>query len=347
MTCYHPLKGFQVGFHPSGKPKYLVTSYDVNWIQKTPSGKWLEHSTDVSLSNYLPSTDKVTDFITMKCGQCMGCRLDRSREWANRCMMELEYHDSAYFLTLTYNDKKIPRTEYWDYDTGEKYESLSLRKSDTQEFWKRLRYHYGKLRYYMCGEYGGETFRPHYHAIVFGLKLDDLKFYKRNFRGEMYYTSEKVNEIWENGYVVVSEVTWETCAYVARYVMKKLTGDMASYYKLHNIEPPFTTMSNKPGIARQWYDDHPEIYDYDYINLKTEKRGLKFRPPRYYDRLYDIEHPEEMAEIKEIRKRMAESATKLKLEKTSLSYLELLSAQEENHKQAFSKLQRHPKGGDL
>ena len=104
---------------------------------------------------------------------------------------------------------------------------------------------------------------------------------------------------------MVGAVTWETCAYTARYIMKKALGEGAEVYERFNIEPEFVRMSRKPGIAYQYYADHPDLYQYEYINLPTDKGQLKFRPPRYYDRLFDVDNPDEMARIKAKRQHAA------------------------------------------
>lgn len=299
----------------------------------------------------------VRDFIEVPCGKCIGCRLDYSRQWANRCMLELEYHDSAYFVTLTYDDAHIPKTAYGDQETGEAIDAYTLSKRDFQLFMKRLRKAFpdDEIRFFACGEYGSNTFRPHYHAIIYGLHLDDLVMAGRSGSGYSYQYSQKLQNAWSIyhpggknydawyepiGFVSVGNVTWETCAYVARYIMKKQKGDDAVFYDLHNVQPEFTLMSRKPGIGRQWYDDHPDLYDFEFINLKTDNGGIKFKPPRYYDKLFDIDDPVRMQEIKEIRKKAAMAQTEAKLKKTSLNYTELLQVEENNKQNAIKKLRR-------
>lgn len=348
MACYHPLKGFPIGKTAAGKTNYKITGYGADHVE-LQNGSWVPVHTPLRSGC---AEAVVRSFIEIPCGQCLGCRLEYSRQWANRCMLELQYHDSAYFVTLTYNDAHVPKSYYGDPDTGEALTSLTLLKKDFQDFMKRLRKAHpdDKIRYFMSGEYGDQRARPHYHAILFGLHLNDLKFYKRGFDGFTYYNSEALSRAWSVkdddgeyrplGYAVVAQVTWETCAYTARYVMKKLNGAEAQFYIDHNIEREFTLMSRKPGIAAQYYQDHPDIYECEYINISTDKGGRKFRPPRYYDRLFDVENPDEMAEIKAARKRMAEDAKKVKLSKTNLSYLEMLAVEERNLKERIKSLKR-------
>lgn len=332
MSCYHPLKAIVNGETANGKKNLKILS----------SG-WLA---EYQARNGHPFPAE--HLVTLPCGQCVGCRLEHSRQWANRCMLELKDHKSAYFVTLTYDNDHVPVSYYADPNTGEALEALSLSKRDWQLFMKRLRKAHPSppLRFFMAGEYGSTTFRPHYHAIIFGLELNDLVPYKRSEIGYQYYTSETLQKVWSVdgvpiGYVVVGEVTWETCAYTARYVMKKLNGDLSEFYKFHNIEPEFTLMSRRPGIARNYYETHPEIYETEKINLATEKGGISFRPPRYFDKLFDLEHPEEMQLIRERRAKTAADAMAAQLEKTSVSEDEYLLVKEHYKQDAIKSLRRN------
>lgn len=324
MACYHPLKAIVIpnSFTVNGKRNMRI----LGSLEEFPKG--------------IPEEAK----LTLPCGQCVGCRMQYSREWANRCMMELRYHDSAYFVTLTYDDDHVPKVYEADESTGEAagLKALSLCKRDWQLFMKRLRKAFpdDSIRFFAAGEYGSITYRPHYHAIIYGLHLDDLKVYKQSTLGHTYYNSDKLSEVWKQGHVVVADVTWETCAYTARYVMKKKTGKESAFYETFGIEPEFTLMSRKPGIARQYFDDHPDMYESDFINLSTEKKGLKFRPPRYFDKLYDLEHPEEMDQIKNVRQKMAAEAQKAKLQRTTLSPDELLQVEERSFERKIKSLRR-------
>ena len=142
------------------------------------------------------------------------------------------------------------------------------------------------------------------------------------------------------GFVTVQPVTWECCAYTARYITKKLNGPQGEFYTQFNIDPPFTLCSRKPGIGRQYYDDHPDLYDHDFIHVSTSTGGKKFRPPRYYHKLFDVDYPEKSAELRETRKRMAEYQKQLKMEKTDLSYLEYLAVEESSLNDRIKSLKR-------
>lgn len=311
--------------------------------QKTVEGKRVLRIIGSSVSDQRLLEDP--NIISLPCGKCIGCRLDYSRQWADRLMLELQYHDSAYFITLTYNDDHVPKAYYPDPETGEALDSMTLSKRDVQLFFKRLRKAFpdDKIRYFLSGEYGPTTFRPHYHAIVFGLHLDDLILQKTDpIHGYNYYRSPALERCWSVqdkgsivspyvpiGFVSVCNVTWETCAYTARYVTKKLTGEAAEFYSNFSLVPPFSLMSRKPGIARQYYEDHPEFTEYKYINISTEDGGRKITPPRYFEKLLAEDRPEMAAQRAEIRAQAAKITVAAKLQETSLSYGEMLAAAED------------------
>lgn len=178
------------------------------------------------------------------CGRCIGCRIDYSRTWANRMIMELQDNPKAIFLTLTYNNVHVPIAE-----NGR----MTLNVRDVQLFFKRLRFHFPdkRIRYYLAGEYGPKNMRPHYHAIVYGLDIldfDDLRQIGHNALSQAYYTSQELEDIWANGFILLSPVSHKTCAYVARYTMKKHYGDREHYDRL-GIKPEFSVCSRKPGIG--------------------------------------------------------------------------------------------------
>ena len=230
--------------------------------------------------------------LTIPCGQCVGCRLERSRQWAVRCVHEASLHEDNCFITLTYNNESLP-------------EDGSLNKKHFQDFMKRLRKKYKnkKIRYYHCGEYGDKNFRPHYHAIIFGLEFDDQKLFTVN-NGEKLYTSEKLEKLWPFGFSTIGTVTFESAAYVARYVMKKVNGKNAKNHyervdsntgEIYSLVPEYNTMSRRPGIAAGWFDKYKDdVYPSDNIHLREKT----FRPPKFYDKMYEHLMPNEMEKIK-------------------------------------------------
>lgn len=324
MPCYHPLKAWHVGYHDSGKDKYKITSYTTNYVKEA-----------------------LADAIDIPCGRCIGCRLDYSRQWADRCMLELKEHKQSWFCTFTYDPEHLPINYRVNEETGEVSNAATLCKRDFQLFMKRLRKQYeanghdNHIMYFCAGEYGDTTFRPHYHAIIFGLDLDDLKVYKRTADGYIYYNSDFLQSVWQKGQVVITDVTWDTCAYTARYIMKKQYGSASEIYEKYNIQPEFTLMSRRPAIGRKYYDEHKNvIFDTDLIFIGTDKGSHSIKPPKYYRRLYDFDEPELSAEMKEKNKVIADDLKKLKLERTSLPYLEMLASEEENKLASISALKR-------
>ena len=122
--------------------------------------------------------------------------------------------------------------------------------------------------------------------------------------------------------------------------MKKLKGKEAKFYESHNIQPEFTLMSRRPGIARQYYDEHPGLYDFDFINISTPKGGKRFRPPRYFDKLFEIDFPEKSAELKALRTKLAREAQEARLASTSLQSDELMQVQEDKLSNRLKSLRR-------
>lgn len=340
MVCYHPLKAFPIGKTVKGKLENRITGYDVDHVELI-HGKWLEApSTLVS-----PYAQKVVkDFIRIPCGRCIGCRLDYSRQWADRCMLEMKYHESSYFVTLTYDDEHMPINDYVDTNTGVCGKVASLRKRDFQLFMKSLRKNYkydNRLRYFMAGEYGNQTRRPHYHAIIFGLKLDDLVFYKQR-NGFTYYNSKFLDDCWDKkGFVVVAKACWETCAYTARYIMKKQKGEESSIYKDYNFEPEFTLMSRKPGIGRKFFDEKGSaIFDTDFVSISTPEGGKNIYPSRYYKKLLEDIDPEKFIKVREKGLATSDNIYYHKCRATSQTYLDMLASEEEVKKNCVGSLKR-------
>lgn len=209
--------------------------------------------------------------MAVACGQCIGCRLERARQWAVRCMHELRSHDEACFLTLTYSDDALPP-------------GGSLRKSDMTDFLKRLRHHLRprRIRYFQCGEYGERTARPHHHMILFGWRPPDLELVKSG--KHPLYSSEFLVRVWGHGHVAIGDVTFESAGYVARYTLKKVTGLGAREY-YGEREPPYVTMSRRPGIGADFFHRfRGDLYPSDEVIVSRRRAG---KPPKYYDRLLE------------------------------------------------------------
>lgn len=241
------------------------------------------------------------------CRKCLPCMLNRAQNWSTRMLHELQMHDCAEFVTLTYNDQNLP--EYRD-----------LRQKDMQNFFKRLRRKYpsNNIRYVYCGEYGDNTSRPHYHAIVYGLKLTDKKLHDYNNRHEPRYTSQELAELWSHGDCLTGEVTADSCKYVARYMLKDAESGLwkDDYADVDSVtgeiylrQKPFARYSLNPAIGKTWFDKYKtDVFPRDEIILKT-KSGYKPHPvPDYYLRLLERESAELAEQIKQ--KRIAKLTTK-------------------------------------
>lgn len=290
MYCYHPLKGWYLGDGSSGKRKFKVTKYSVDHLEKI-DGDWKPVYDSFINQSWKNGRPAITKYIDIPCGQCIGCRLQRSREWANRLMMELESHDKAVFVTLTYDNDHLRFFEGVNSVTGELVNTAGLVLEDLQKFIKDLRnkYRSDRIRYFACGEYGDQSSRPHYHLIIFGYEPPDLNYYKFS-QGYTYFTSNEIAQLWPYGFNVVAQVTWESCAYTARYVVKKLNGDLGQVYEDLNIKPPFIIMSTRPGIGYEYYKKHKEMFrdDQKYYYLSTKNGSIQFSKPRYFKKLDDI-----------------------------------------------------------
>lgn len=340
MACYHPLKAVVlpeqtengkkvIKFVPNNTKQYLYTNKEIGYKQILKS------------------------FIEIPCGNCIGCRLAYSREWANRCILEAKNYEFNEFITLTYDNEHLPMSEGVDLETGEVRTVATLEPKHLQKFMKDLRryfeYHYNHtdIRFYACGEYGDEKERPHYHLIVFNLPVPDKEFYFTNKKGNINYHSDIIQKIWGKGLTSLCPVTWETCAYTARYVMKKQKGKGAKeYYSDIGKVAEFVRMSRNPGIARDYYEQNKDkIYECDEIFIKKSDKTEKVRPSKYYDRLFDIENPERLERLKKIRKKFAEEVAKSQLHNTSLSAEEYLRQQELKKLNQAKKLLRNYERG--
>lgn len=266
VPCYSPLRGF--------RSRVRAASGKRTWVSNPVAG----------------FGDRP---LVIPCGQCVGCRLERARQWAVRCVHEASLYEENAFVTLTYADEWVP-------DYG------SLRKTDFQQFMKRLRKRYGSgIRFFHCGEYGSVSKRPHYHALLFGFDFPDkTPWTSRN--GLPVWRSAELELLWPFGLSEIGSVTFESASYVARYVVEKVTGERAkSHYErvdgetgeVVRIEPEYCTMSRRPGIGRGWIEKFAaETYRADSVVV----RGYEQRPPRYYDGVVELS-----AEARARRKRKA------------------------------------------
>lgn len=193
-------------------------------------------------------------------------------------------HDKNSFVTLTYNPEHLP------FDGG-------LHIEHWQKFAKRLRKRIGSFRYFVCGEYGDENLRPHWHACIFGVDFSGDRSFHSERLGHKLYRSPLLDEVWGCGFCSVGSLTFESAAYVARYICKKITGPAAaSHYErvdtdtgeVFNVRPEFVCMSKRPGLGAKWFERYrSDVYPSDEVVIE----GRRFRPPRFYDDKLD---PEEL-----------------------------------------------------
>lgn len=204
--------------------------------------------------------------LNLPCGRCIGCRLERSRQWAIRCMHEAQMHSTNYFATLTYDQDHVPKDG-------------SLRPEDYVLFMKRLRKALPPgVRYFQCGEYGDQLARPHHHALLFNAPFNDVRLLPN--QETRLYSSRQLDQLWGQGRTILGRVTFESAAYVARYSLKKVTGPAAEAHYAGR-HPEYCTMSRRPGIGSTWLDKfRNDVYPGDAIILRG---GTESRPPRYYD----------------------------------------------------------------
>lgn len=281
MPCYHPVRAYQ----PDGGGSVVFRE--------------VRNSREIWLS----------------CGQCVGCRLERSRQWAVRCMHEAQLHGpNNSFVTLTYAPAKLPP-------------GGSLCYRDVQLFFKRVRKERGRFRYVVCGEYGEQLQRPHYHVIFFGLSWPDQQYWTKRQGNEMY-RSPTLERLWPDGQSLIGSVTFQSAAYVARYSMKKVNGPNApDHYRRVDLEtgevtqlqPEFLRMSLKPGIGARWLQKYlSDVYP----RGKVVVNGREANPPRYYEKKYEELDPHAADELRAEReflmypKRLDNSRERLAVKET-------------------------------
>lgn len=239
--------------------------------------------------------------MLLPCRQCIGCRLEKSRQWATRLMHESSLHAKSCFLTLTYDDDHIPKDG-------------SLNRSHLSTFFKDLRarcdyYGKGKVKYFACGEYGEKFSRPHYHAALFGpfdcASFDSERHEEEPSRsGDRQFSHADLTACWPHGLHRFSELSFESAAYVARYCLKKVSGaQQASHYG--DRVPEFQTSSNGlgKGHVERWLSD---VYPADHVVIPG--RGA-FMPPPYYDRVLEKVDPGLYAQVKKAREEAHEKLT--------------------------------------
>lgn len=259
MPCYHPIQGWR-SVHPNSNGNYYIT--------------------------FKPGEGLIGLNMSVPCGQCIGCRLERSRQWAVRCVHEASLYSSNCFITLTLDNLHL-------LPNG----SLDLKLF--QDFMKRLRFRFGSgIRFFHCGEYGEQFGRPHYHACLFNFDFPDKAPWRETHDGHKVWKSKALSELWPHGLSEIGSVTFESAAYVARYITKKVTGQKA-YSHYSGRKPEYVTMSRRPGIGKGWFDKFSsDVFPSDQVAL----RGRLMRPPKYYDRQFELVYPDDSRKLKRTRR---------------------------------------------
>lgn len=263
MPCYRPIRAY-VSMHKTAKGKKEI-------LFKKPN--------------------KYREEIDINCGQCIGCRLKKAQTWAVRCVNELQLYDSNCFITLTYDDEFLP-------------EDHSLNPKHFTDFLKRLRDRIKprKIRYFMCGEYGDLNWRPHYHAIIFNYDFPDKIRVQSRDVNNPYYISTELSLLWKFGNHIIADANYDTCAYVARYLLKKVNGEKSEahynrdvidwneytgeIYSYKNVDliKEYARMSLKPGIGKEWYEKYKkDCFPSDYLIVN----GYKVKVPDYYLKMFE------------------------------------------------------------
>lgn len=219
--------------------------------------------------------DDFVSLVPVPCGTCPDCMNNRAREIMFRIIQESKEHKSNYFVTLTYDDEHLPS-------------NYSLVKDEISSFNKKLKVYLSRkgmksdFRFYGVGEYGGESARPHYHVIYFGLEIDDLVFYKSTPEGNILYNSDFLSNVWQKGFVVIGEVTPNSAAYVARYTEKKklLTKEEKKEFLDAGFTPEFSVQSMRPGIGANFFQKSVVSIKNQCYNISI--KGKSYSIPKYY-----------------------------------------------------------------
>lgn len=283
MPCYHPqdvVRSKRVSHLKSGKP---VTFFGKSRLKKIR----LWNSSPRHTEFYEPE-----EFQVPGCKpKCVGCQEDYSRTWAVRAWHHSQMHDANCFITLTFSDEFVPDTldHVW-----------------FQLFMKRFRRAISvPISFFMAGEYGSINLRPHFHACIFGFDFPDKLLW--SVRDDVrLYTSEMLGKLWSDpnsgksyGFSSVGDVTFESAAYIARYVGKKaLSADLPP-----GLRPEYSKCSLKRPIGKSWFHAFRDsVFPCDAVSLRG---GSKCKVPRYYDKQLDTVDPVMHTSIKDVRKARA------------------------------------------
>ena len=353
MPCYHPLLATP---YPSNHAKF--GQYRI--LGSATKINILEGATDIYTGQYLEP-------IRLPCGRCVGCLLDRSRDMATRIVCEaMDYpEESNWFVTLTYGDDC--ESSYRYRCTRNEDDALVLDKRHVQLFFKSLREGYerefGKrqyevptyydesldkmlelgTRFFMAGEYGEITFRPHYHICLLNTPLPDVYQFGRTKLGMPLFRSPYLEKLWKFGHVTLGKLSYQSAAYVARYCLKKADGLTREQFESVGLIPEFTNCSRRPGIGYNYIKTHgSDIYLTDKIVLPASSKD---KPnvqmiPKYFDKKYMEIDPRTVALAKSKRAEVAQMMQLSKLDFTDLDEESYFHLKEQRHNDSAKKLLR-------
>lgn len=364
MQCYTPMiRYYQIA---SREEKEAIKSQDKKLTQKIIPRevvlRQLKHD-----ENYLTGLKRLNEenenkgirwrYQAIPCRHCYACSLNYAAQWASRLAAEASYYEQNYFITITYNDMFLPIPEKVYYgETDDAYFENdgtwdgTLVKKDIQDFKDRLRKHLeyrgklGNFKFFYCGEYGGETQRPHYHMIVTDCQLDESQFYDCHIdeNHNDVWKSHELDELWSykknkrdkeyicKGFVEIANATWQDMAYVARYTAKKAfkTSDDWEYFTRGKI-PEFISMSK--GIGDKYFlENLDKIYETDEMIQKTVKgKTSHVKPGKRCDQLLEKINPEKFDQVKAHREEITKMIDSMIKKNTDMTDLERLRLQEE------------------
>jgi len=242
------------------------------------------------------STGRFGGVLYVPCGQCYWCRFVRVQMWALRCYLEASTHKDNSFITLTYAPKNLPKNS-------------TLVKDDLQRFIKRLRkylvshYNDKKIRFYAGAEYGSDehTAHPHYHILLFGHQFEDRYYHGKSNKGHPIFRSPTLEKCWKLGFSSCGDLNFTSAAYAARYIKKKINGDMAEGHYEGRL-PEFQLQSTTPGIGAAWYHANKSTL-WETGRIFVEGKEKSFRAPRYFERILKKEDPERWADYQQLKRK--------------------------------------------
>uniref|UniRef100_A0AAU8B4S1 Replication initiator protein n=1 Tax=Dulem virus 89 TaxID=3145800 RepID=A0AAU8B4S1_9VIRU len=218
-------------------------------------------------------------FRVIPCGKCKECRARLARDWKVRLFHHSLVEGDGIFVTLTYDDDHL--------------EDNQLNYRHFQLFMKRIRRRFPgrQLSFFCAGEYGGRSLRRHFHCLIFGLGINDVKtrFLCRSRRAKdiKVWTSDLISECWDNrGFVSVSHVfsgDSRVFGYVSGYIISKSDETHVNLINSNGLVPEFHHMSLKPAIGRRYFEKHyKDIYRNDYVVFNSRRYSV----PKAYDNWY-------------------------------------------------------------